>query len=201
MPSRGAGWAGDWQRPRLGAVPSLIAALADGAWLLLVDEAEVVADTLGPLAMLVLEGNSDAQIVVSSRRPLDVPGELVWPVEPLDYSTPDGGDPREAAAVRLLVQRLADRVVQVDDDDETTEMLVDVAARVDGLALELVAGQASGRSLAELVEVVRTPSTFPRKAPGGLGSDHCEGPSQRASIGWTPSSAGCSGGWACSPAA
>jgi len=163
MPSRGAGWAGDWQRPRLGAVPSLIAALADGAWLLLVDEAEVVADTLGPLAMLVLEGNSDAQIVVSSRRPLDVPGELVWPVEPLDYSTPDGGDPREAAAVRLLVQRLADRAVQVDDDDETTEMLVDVAARVDGLplALELVAGQASGRSLAELVELVRTPLDVP----------------------------------------
>ena len=42
---------------RRGAVRSLVAALAEDAWLLLVDEAEVVADALGPLAISVLEGN------------------------------------------------------------------------------------------------------------------------------------------------
>ena len=77
---------------RRGAAPSLVAALADGAWLLLVDEAEVVADALGPLPMLVLEGNPDAQIVVSSRRPLDVPGELTgrssrWTTRPPTAAT------------------------------------------------------------------------------------------------------------------
>ncbi len=144
---------------RRGAARSLVAALADDDWLLLVDEAEVVADALGPLAMQVLEGCPRVQIVVSSRRPLDVPGEQVWPVDPLDCASPGGGDPRDAAAVRLLVRRLADRSVPVDDDGETTRLLVDVVSRVDGLplAVELVAGQASGRSLAELVDLVGTP--------------------------------------------
>ncbi len=148
---------------RRGAVRSLVAALADDAWLMLVDEAEVVADALGPLAMHVLEGNPQAQIVVSSRRPLDVPGELVCPVEPLDVAPPGGADPRDAPAVRLLVQRLADRAVSVDDGAETTSMLIEVAGRVDGLplAVELVAGQASGRSLGELVEMVRAPLDIP----------------------------------------
>ena len=62
-----------------------------------------------------------------------------------------GRDPEldQASPVRVdEMQRLADRAVPVDDDGETTEMLVEVAGRVDGLplALELVAGQASGRS-------------------------------------------------------
>ena len=145
------------------AARSLVAALAEDAWLLLVDEAEVVADSLGPLAIQVLEGNPDLQMVVSSRRPLDIPGELVWPIEPLDYSTPDGADPRTTPAVRLLLRRLADRAVTVDDADSTTAMLVEVATHVDGLplALELVAGQASGRSLADLVELVRAPLDVP----------------------------------------
>ena len=133
---------------RRGAVRSLVAALAEDAWLLLVDEAEVVADALGPLAISVLEGNPAAQVVVSSRRPLGVPGELVWPVEPLDVPASDA-DPLTAPAVQMLVQRLADRAIPVDPGGQSTAMLAEIARQVDGLplAIELVAGQGSGRSL------------------------------------------------------
>ncbi len=150
---------------RRGAVRSLVAALADDPWLLLVDEAEVVADALGALAMSVLEGNPAAQVVVSSRRPLGVPGELVWPVEPLGIPTADA-DPWTAPAVQMLVQRLADRAVPVDRGGPSTTMLAEIAGRVDGLplALELVAGQGSGRSLSELVDMVRSPLDVPAEA-------------------------------------
>ncbi len=150
---------------RRGAVRSLVAALAEDAWLLLVDEAEVVADALGPLAMSVLEGNPAAQVLVSSRRPLGVPGELVWPVEPLIVPAPDA-DPWKAPAVQMLVQRLADRAIPVDRGGPSTAMLAEIAGRVDGLplALELVAGQGSVRSLSELVDMVRSPLDVPAEA-------------------------------------
>jgi DNA-binding SARP family transcriptional activator/tetratricopeptide (TPR) repeat protein len=148
---------------RTGAVRSLVAALAVDAWLVLVDEAEGVADALAPLATKVLQGNPAVQMVVTSRRPLDIAGELVVPVDPLEVRPANGADPREAAAVQLFLQRLADRAVAVDDSDETTTTLVDVVTRVDGLplAVELVAGQASGRSLGELLRMVRAPLDIP----------------------------------------
>ena len=157
----------DARRP---PVESLMSALLDGNWLLLIDEAEWAIESLTPVLAGILDQCPGVQIVVTSRMPLDLVGELLIRIEPLEYpdlelSVPDGlREERDGAAilaspaVEFLVQRLRDRAVPVDAEPTTTALLAAIARRVDGLplALELAAGQASGRSLAEIAVLVES---------------------------------------------
>ena len=147
--------------PHRPALDALIDALGDDSWLLLVDEAEWVVEAMAGLATAVLESCPGAALVVTSRIPLDVAGETLVAVDTLPCP-PMGTDPaavRSTPAVQFLVQRLSDRAVPVGSDADTAEWLASIARRVDGLplALELAAGQAAGRSLAEIAAIVDTP--------------------------------------------
>ena len=134
---------------------TLLAALGNDDHLLLVDEAEWVAGVLSA----ILHSCRGTQIVVTSRIPLNIAGEVLLAVEPLACPEPDAppADIRSAPAVRLLAERLSDRGMTVDPD--AADLLASIARRVDGLplGLELAAGQASGRSLAELATLVESP--------------------------------------------
>jgi predicted ATPase/DNA-binding SARP family transcriptional activator len=147
--------------PHRPAVQSLIAAFGDGNWLLLVDEAEWVAESMASVATAILQSCPGTALVVTSRIPLDVAGESLVAVEPLTCpgAGADQATVRSTAAVQFLVQRLSDRAVAVGTDGDSTALLAAIARRVDGLplALELAAGQASGRSLAELAALVDAP--------------------------------------------
>ncbi|MFB7267594.1 BTAD domain-containing putative transcriptional regulator [Streptomyces nojiriensis] len=76
-------------------VDRLIAALADRMLLLVLDNCEHVVDEIAALAARLLAACPRLRVLATSREPLGVIGESLWPVRPLD------GD----AAVRLFVAR------------------------------------------------------------------------------------------------
>lgn len=147
--------------PHRAALESLMAAIGNDQWLLLVDEAEWVVESLAPIVRSILSGCPGAQVLVTSRIPLDLDGELLITMEPLECPA-NGADPesiRLAPAVQFLTRRLTDRAVRVGDDAQTATLLASITRRVDGLplALELAAGQATGRSLADIAAVIDAP--------------------------------------------
>ena len=143
------------------AIDAIVASMADQDYLSLVDEAEWVSDAVGRIAEAVLEGCPQVRIVVTSRRPLDVPGEHVITVLPLELPVGTAGVAQtlEAPAIRLLVERLADRGLRIEPDRASAQLVTEIAAGVDGLplGLELVAAHAGSRSLDDLVALVRSP--------------------------------------------
>jgi predicted ATPase len=99
-------------------VDAIVQALATGRRLLLLDEAEWVIDAVGSVAGEILDRCPGVQIVITSRLPIDLHDEALIVLDPLGL--PDDGatldDIRSAPAVQFLVQRLADRAVQVGSD-------------------------------------------------------------------------------------
>ena len=115
--------------------------------LLVLDNAEHVADAAAELVERIAAGGDAIRIVVTSRERLGVDGEHVQPVTPLP--TDQAGSP----ARRLLVQRAAAAApdLAVDVDDDRVARIVD---RLDGLplAIEMAAARLPTTSLAELAD-------------------------------------------------
>ena len=110
------------------------------------------------LADEVLAGCPGVRVLVTSREPLRITGEALWPVPPLPVppAPGDGGSSRIAgyASVRLL----ADRATAVRPDFQVDEATADDVARIcralDGmpLAIELAAARLRTLSAAQLAE-------------------------------------------------
>jgi predicted ATPase/DNA-binding SARP family transcriptional activator len=85
----------------------LVEALTDKDLLLVLDNCEHLADAAARLAGTVLAACPRVRILATSREPLEVTGEALWPVPPLDVPPADAA-PVEATgypAVRLLADR------------------------------------------------------------------------------------------------
>ena len=133
-----------------------VAALIDGArWLLILDSFEHVAGAAGGLADL-LGRCPRLTALVTSRAPLRLRGEHVWPLAPLEVPAPTVTGAAELAAtpaVALLVQRTA---AVRPGFTLTAGNAADVAAlcrRLDGLplAIELAAAQLRTQEPAQLL--------------------------------------------------
>jgi predicted ATPase len=115
--------------------------------LLVVDNAEHLLDAVASLVDAVLVGCPDVRVLVTSREPLGVGGELVWRVPSLRVPTagevvaPERLDSYEAA--RLFLDRARRVRPNLVLDDDTAAHVVAVCARLDGipLALELAAAR------------------------------------------------------------
>ncbi|SDU62999.1 BTAD domain-containing putative transcriptional regulator [Jiangella alkaliphila] len=86
----------------------LVAALRTRTALLVLDNCEHVIDAAAALADRLLGECPDLRILATSREPLGITGEAVWPVEPLALPPEhdgDAGDLLRFDAVRLLVDR------------------------------------------------------------------------------------------------
>nr|WP_246402388.1 BTAD domain-containing putative transcriptional regulator [Jiangella mangrovi] len=86
----------------------LVAALRTRTALLVLDNCEHVIDAAATLADRLLGDCPDLRILATSREPLGITGEAVWPVEPLALPFEHDGDVAallEVGAVRLLVDR------------------------------------------------------------------------------------------------
>ena len=151
--------------PRIPPVDALIGALTDGDRLLLMDEAELVAQSLSVVVGAVLEACPGVQVLLTSRVPLDVSGELLIAVDPLECPGEDADADAigATAAVQFLTRRLTDRAIVWDQTPTTAGFLASIARSADGLplALEIAAGQAAGRSPAEVVELIGSPLDVP----------------------------------------
>lgn len=123
---------------------ALVSVLASRQLVLVLDNCEHLVQDCAELADALLQSCPRLRILVTSREPLGVPGEVIWPVPPLPTPTESTLDHLlDADAVRLFVERA--RAVQPDFalTPANAPAVAQICQRLDGLplALELAAAR------------------------------------------------------------
>jgi predicted ATPase/DNA-binding SARP family transcriptional activator len=127
--------------------------------LLVLDNCEHLAGAVAGLVEALLRAAPGLRMLATSREPLRVAGEALWPVPPLALPAPDAPPARQRAsgAVQLFAERAAAAAPDFVLDDATTPAVVRICRRLDGLplALELAATRVRAfgvRGLADLLD-------------------------------------------------
>ena len=159
----------------------LPARLGQRRLLLILDTAEHVVDACAGVADALLSGGDGPVLLVTSRQPLELPGEVVFRVAPLPVSD-DGGD-----AVALLTDRAA-AAVGTAPFAVTADMLPDLVRlcrELDGLPLsiELAAPRLRAVGLEELL--ARLPGQLRLLAAGRRTAAGDRMRSLEASVAWS----------------
>ena len=132
-------------QPGVTLLESIVEALTGRRLLLVLDNCEHVIEAAAQIAVGVGRGTPGVSILATSREPLGLAGEQVWPLAPLD-ATFEG--------VELFVERSrsADPSFVVSDEDRS--VLAALCARLDGmpLAIELAAARVRSMTLRDLAE-------------------------------------------------
>lgn len=132
----------------------LIAAIREREALLVLDNCEHVIESAAAFAHRVLGECRRLRILATSREPLGITGEALWPVEPL--ALPDEsagpGDIESAPAVRLLRNRASAVRRDLATDARTLSTMVRICRALDGmpLAIELAASRLRTMSIDQL---------------------------------------------------
>ncbi|MGW1255929.1 BTAD domain-containing putative transcriptional regulator [Streptomyces sp. NPDC002513] len=132
----------------------LIAAIREREALLILDNCEHVIESAAVFAHRVLGECRRLRILATSREPLGITGEALWPIEPL--ALPEGdAEPGEIAsspAVRLLRDRAGAVRRDLAVDARTLATMVRVCRALDGmpLAIELAAARLRTMSIDQL---------------------------------------------------
>ncbi|MER5390824.1 BTAD domain-containing putative transcriptional regulator [Saccharopolyspora sp. NPDC002686] len=140
--------------PDVGPADRLVAAIRDREALLVLDNCEHLIESAAVFAHRVLGECRRLRVLATSREPLGITGEALWPVAPLALPGPDAGpDEIESAPA---VQLLRDRAGAVRSDLAVDVLALSTMARVcralDGipLAIELAAARLRTMSLDQL---------------------------------------------------
>ncbi|WP_086881326.1 MULTISPECIES: BTAD domain-containing putative transcriptional regulator [Streptomyces violaceusniger group] len=144
----------------LGAAPNaeltdrLIAAVREREALLILDNCEHVIESAAVFAHRVLGECRRLRILATSREPLGITGEALWPVEPLALPEGDAGPGEIGAspAVQLLRDRAGAVRRGLAADARTLATMVRVCRALDGmpLAIELAAARLRTMSIDQL---------------------------------------------------
>ncbi|HEY2578578.1 MAG TPA: BTAD domain-containing putative transcriptional regulator, partial [Streptosporangiaceae bacterium] len=141
-------------------VQRLVAVLAERGDLLILDNCEHVVAAAAALTDQVLAGCPGVRVLATSREPLRITGEALWPVPPLPVpsaASPEAAPPGMVAGY-ASVRLLADRAVAVRPDFTVDEANAADVARIcwalDGmpLAIELAAARLRTLSAAQLAQ-------------------------------------------------
>jgi predicted ATPase len=130
--------------------------LREATGLLVLDCCEHVLDAARRVAEVVLRTCPSVAILATSRSPLDIQGELVWPVPPL--SMRKRGDAGEEAGASDAARLFADRASHVQPQFELSEdaagAVEAIVRKVDGipLAIELAAARVRVLSAQEIAD-------------------------------------------------
>jgi predicted ATPase/DNA-binding XRE family transcriptional regulator len=132
------------ERPGVAWLDVLASNLTSRRALLVLDNCEHLADACAELSEGLLRACPDIGILATSRQPLGVAGEQLWPVPPLPTAAPaSSGSDAVPAATRLFVDRA--RLVQPAFalDEQTARLVTDNCRQLDGLplAIELAAAR------------------------------------------------------------
>ncbi len=150
---------------------ALLEYLADRQALLLLDNFEHVLEAASFLREL-LAGAPGAKLLVTSRAPLGVPEERVYPVPALELpdrsqrrSVPELG---EIEAIRLFVDRARTARPDFELSETNAESVIELCVRLDGLplALELAAARCNLLSPGALLERLGSRLDLLKAAPG-----------------------------------
>ncbi|GEC27745.1 MULTISPECIES: BTAD domain-containing putative transcriptional regulator [Pseudonocardia] len=118
--------------------------------LVVVDNCEHVLTEAADTVTTVLGAGTAVTVLATSREPLDLDGEVLHPVAPLD-----------AAGVDLFVERLRTAVPGLDVTGEVRARAAEISTALDGLplAIELAAARARVYGLAEIRDQIRSDPT------------------------------------------
>jgi predicted ATPase len=122
--------------------------------LVVMDNCEHVIDQAAVFTERLLGAGSGLKVLATSREPLRVTGEAVWPLHPLGLPAPEAGGEEMAGsgAVRLFVERARDVDPGLILDHDALSIIAEIVTLLDGLplAVELAASLVSGLGLAEI---------------------------------------------------
>ncbi|WP_461071279.1 BTAD domain-containing putative transcriptional regulator, partial [Streptomyces pseudoechinosporeus] len=124
--------------------------------LLVLDNCEHVIEAAAGLAQALLRGAPGVSVLATSQEPLDIAGEQLWPVRPLDLPE-DSSDPavlRRSSAVRMFLDRAAATSPGFELSDDNARAVALICRRLDGipLALELASTRVRVLGVRELAE-------------------------------------------------
>ncbi len=133
----------------------LVAALASKNLLLLLDNCEHVIDAAAQMAEAMLRAAPTMHVIATSREPLRVEGEWVYPIPPLAVppeGDPDSEDLLQYGAVRLFVERARAADPDFSADRGVLVAIAAICRRLDGipLAIELAASRVAALGIEEL---------------------------------------------------
>ncbi|MFC7645345.1 ATP-binding protein [Streptosporangium lutulentum] len=152
--------------------------LADKRLMLVLDTCDHLIDACATLLRRVLSDAPHARVLVTSRQPLGLPGERIFPIEPLPVPEAGGAG---TEAVRLFTERAHALVPGLDLDPEAVAQLCRV---LDGipLAIELAARRLRALSPRQLAE--RLDDRFALLV-GGSRTPFGRHQTMRTAVGWS----------------
>src|SRR5256712_715064 len=136
----------------------LLSDLQDRQLLLLLDNCEHLLGDVAPLVAELLRAAPKLTVISTSREPLQVPGEQVIPIPPLQVPPEDGTEPldrlRQNEAVTLFGERAAAASGTFELTDSNQAVVVALCRRLDGLplALELAAARTRVLSVEQILD-------------------------------------------------
>ncbi len=129
-------------------VPGLLAYLRDAQMLLLVDNCEHLIANVADLASRLLRGSSRLRLLATSREPLQVDGEQIYQISPLECPPESERLTAEQVMTYPAAQLFAERAISGFDsfavNDGNAPLIARICRRLDGipLAIEIVAARA-----------------------------------------------------------
>jgi predicted ATPase/DNA-binding winged helix-turn-helix (wHTH) protein len=140
--------------------PSLIGFLRKRRALIILDNCEHVIEAVATLAERIFQETPEACILTTSREPLQVDGEYVYKLPPLE-SPPAKNDLTAVQALtfpaaHLFVERACAGGYQFELTDADAPVVADICRKLDGIALaiELAAGRVSSYGLHKTAELL-----------------------------------------------
>lgn len=166
-------------RESAGQAPSdiLLRALRARTVLLILDNCEHLVETCAQLVGKLLQACPNIAILVTSRSPLNLMGETIYPLPPLDILNPDARLPVtnlvQSESVRLFIDRARAMQPHFELTEKNARAVIQICQRLDGipLAIELVAVRIKTlapeqilRRLGDVFSLLRSisPATLPR---------------------------------------
>jgi predicted ATPase len=138
--------------PSADPVDGVIAAIREREALLILDNCEHVIESAAAFADRVLGECRRLRILATSREPLGITGEALWPTEPLALPGAGAGETESSPAVRLLRDRAGAVRKDLGDDARTVAAMVRICRALDGmpLAIELAAARLRTMTIEQL---------------------------------------------------
>jgi len=166
------------ERPERGSLETLIARLRGLRALVVLDNFEQVLDA-APMLSELLTGAPGVTLVVTSRAPLEIPQERIYPVPALQLPDPlrrlEIDRLRRTEAVRLFVARARDARPDFALSELNADAVAQLCVRLDGLplALELAAARVKLLSPSDVLDRLGARLEVLKAGPGaGLPERH-----------------------------
>ena len=158
------------QRPGISTEQAILDALATERRLVVLDNAEHVIGSVAHLADAILNNIGDARLVVTSREPLAIDGEIVQRVNPL----PVGRDGAQEPAAALFIERARRATPDLDPDSFDVAVISEICQRLDGLplAIELAASQCETMTPEEILRAITDQSLTLRSTSRSTAERH-----------------------------